>query len=150
MLDPVASHIPWMVAAGNHEIEDNLVEGGVFAAYEHRFRMPAAGSTVRGTECSRGGGLDGNETACGRGLDDFVALRSAADAEGVVEAVLHAREAITPFGGPVETTGWPETRENSGGRQREGIEHHYSCGASQWSGTYNFGNRWVVLCMYVW
>ena len=141
MLDLVASHIPWMVAAGNHEIEDNLVEGGVFAAYEHRFRMPAAGYTVRGTECSRGGGLDGNETACGRGLDDFVALRSAADAEGVVEAVLHAREAITPFGGPVETTGWPETRENSGGRQREGIEHHYSCGASQWSGIYNFGNR---------
>ncbi|CAN0551303.1 unnamed protein product, partial [Ectocarpus sp. 12 AP-2014] len=40
MLDPVASHVPWMVAAGNHEIEAGSTTSGPFAAFQHRFRMP--------------------------------------------------------------------------------------------------------------
>ncbi|CAN0575670.1 unnamed protein product, partial [Ectocarpus sp. 12 AP-2014] len=46
MLDPVASRLPWMVAAGNHEIETNGAYSGAkpFLAYESRFRMPAVGA----------------------------------------------------------------------------------------------------------
>ncbi|CAN0550822.1 unnamed protein product, partial [Ectocarpus sp. 8 AP-2014] len=46
MLDPVASRLPWMVAAGNHEIETNgaYPDAKPFLAYESRFRMPAVGA----------------------------------------------------------------------------------------------------------
>jgi hypothetical protein len=34
MVQPFAAEVPWMVAAGNHEIFD------LFLAYEYRFAMP--------------------------------------------------------------------------------------------------------------
>lgn len=146
MLDPVASQIPWMVAAGNHEIEYGSVLGNVFASYEHRFRMPAAGPAVRGVECGRGGGLDGNSTACGLGISERRGLEAARDemdaelhGEGVAEAVQNVRDAINPYRGPVETAGWPQTEDDD--VEKSEVEHYYSCGPSEWAGTYDFGNR---------
>lgn len=147
MLDPVASHIPFMVAAGNHEIEAGSSVGEPFAAYEHRFRMPSAGSAVRSIACGTAGGLDGNGTACGPGLFDVVALEAATEAaaagldgDGVAAAALRAREGIVPFGGPVVTTGWP-SREDNG---TEGEQFGSKCAPSEWSGTYDYGNRLVT------
>jgi phosphodiesterase/alkaline phosphatase D-like protein len=37
MIQPLSSHVPWMVAAGNHEIFD------LFVTYQNRFRMPPNG-----------------------------------------------------------------------------------------------------------
>lgn len=153
MLDPVASHIPWMVAAGNHEIEAGTTVGGPFAAYEHRFRMPSAGAPVRGLACGTAGGLDGNETACGAGLNDLGALRAATEAanagldgKGVVEAALRAREAIVPWE-VVVTTGWekPDGEQEGGGGADDGAteDPNPKCCPSEWSGTYDYGNRLV-------
>lgn len=148
MLDPAASRIPWMVAAGNHEIEAGTVKGGPFAAYEHRFRMPSAGPVSRGFGCGIAGGLDGNETACGPGLNDLLALEAAREAaaageigEGVAEAALLAREAVVPFRGPVVVTGWPK-REGGAVEEDEDVEASPpKCAPSEWSGTYDYGNR---------
>lgn len=160
MLDPVASHIPWMVAAGNHEIEAGTTEGGPFAAYEHRFRMPSAAPAARSFECSAaGGGLDGNggnsTGFCGPGLYDMVALEAftevskvGVDDKGITQAALRAREGIVPFGGEVVTTGWP-LREEGEGEGREGgaaavageEAKRQKCAPSEWSGTYDYGNR---------
>lgn len=138
MLDPVASQIPWMVAAGNHEIEYGSVLNNVFASYEHRFRMPAAGPAVRGVECGPGGGLDGNSSACGLGLSKRRGLEEL-HGEGVAEAVRNVRDAINPYRGPVNAPGWPQIEDDDVEQSEE--ENYYSCGPSQWSGTYDFGNR---------
>lgn len=61
MVEPVAARLPWMVAAGNHEIEKDeraaadLPPGdfATFNAYQHRFRMPAE-------ESSHGLAINGN------------------------------------------------------------------------------------------
>ena len=61
MVEPVAARLPWMVAAGNHEIEKDkraaadLPPGdfATFNAYQHRFRMPAE-------ESSHGLAISGN------------------------------------------------------------------------------------------
>ena len=53
MVEPVAARLPWMVAAGNHEIENDKraaadLPPGDFASfntYQHRFRMPAEESS---------------------------------------------------------------------------------------------------------
>lgn len=70
MLDPVASRLPWMVAAGNHEIEAGSTGGKPFVAYEKRFRMPAAAAPKQSMSCGRGGGLEGDEIGdmCWEGL----------------------------------------------------------------------------------
>lgn len=150
MLDPVSSRIPWMVAAGNHEIEAGSIKGGVFNAYEHRFRMTEAGPAVRGLHCGVGGGLDGNETACGPGLHDLMALQAATNAsdaglggEGVAAAALRAREAIIPFGGVVTTTGWPKKKDRGGEEGEVDEQSMQQCAPSEWAGTYDFGNRWA-------
>lgn len=147
MLDPVASHIPWMVAAGNHEIEAGTIEGGPFAAYEHRFNMPEFAPASRGLECGVAGGLDGNETWCGPGLNDLRAIKAArgSSSEGTGDSVnadvaLAAREAIVPFGGEVVTTGWPETDASGQGTKEEDASGP-KCAPSEWSGTYDYGNR---------
>lgn len=153
----MASRLPCMVAAGNHEIEAGTTKGGPFAAYEHRFRMPSAGPPSKGFHCGVAGGLDGNETACGPGLNDLQALKAATEAaeagldgEGVAEAALRAREAIIPFRGEVVTTGWPKKEggsEEGGGEGMEGGQEDSQpkCAPSEWSGTYDYGNRWVVV-----
>lgn len=153
MLDPVASRIPWMVAAGNHEIEAGTTVGGPFAAYENRFRMPAAGAPVRGFACGIAGGLDGNETSCGAGLNDLGAFEAATEAanagldgKGVAQAAMRAREAIVPWG-VVVTTGWEKPDgETGGGDDGDGSAAKDSgptCCPSEWSGTYDYGNRLV-------
>jgi acid phosphatase type 7 len=41
MIEPLASRIPWMVCAGNHEIEFNGTDiYGLYNAFESRYRMP--------------------------------------------------------------------------------------------------------------
>lgn len=59
MIDPFASRLPLMVAAGNHEIEKGSSTGKPFVPYEKRFRMPAIREPVQDYACGRGGGLDG-------------------------------------------------------------------------------------------
>lgn len=160
LLDPTASHIPWMVAAGNHEIEAGTTKGGPFAAYEHRFRMPSARPAVRGLDCGVAGGLDGNGTACGPGLNDLSALgevdggnasaggSDADDALGfMAEAASRAKETIVPFGGAVASTGWPDREDDGEEEEEEGegegeVENGGGkCAPSEWSGTYDYGNR---------
>lgn len=154
MLDPVASRLPWMVAAGNHEIEAGATNGTPFVAYEHRFRMPAAKPSVQANECGRGGGLEGDvedtaEWQVGRGADDAqaaateVSMRLEAEisagtstdessepaAPGRVErAVVEAALRVRRMYGSEGITG-PD-----GGRV-------VGCCPSEWSGTYDFGNR---------
>eukprot|EP00752_Nemacystus_decipiens_P008937 g7979.t1 len=170
LLDPVASRIPWMVAAGNHEIEAGTIKGGPFTAYEHRFRMPSTRPAVRGLDCGVGGGLDGNGTACGPGLNDLPVLEGVdGDGDGadatssgggssgsdgrvgfVAEAAARAKETIVPFGGAVTSTGWPEREvgeeeegDGEGGegeRQGEVENGAPKCCPSEWSGTYDYGN----------
>lgn len=110
------------------------------------------GPPSRGLHCGTAGGLDGNETACGPGLNDLLAFEAATlaaaaglDGEGVAEAALQAREAIVPFRGAAVTTGWPK---KEGGSEEGGGEEGDSqpkCAPSEWSGTYDYGNRWVVV-----
>ena len=173
LLDPAASRIPWMVAPGNHEIEAGTTKGGPFTAYEHRFRMPSSRPAVRGLDCGVAGGLDGNGTACGPGLNDLLALSEAGDGDGddskssgggsgggdrgagfVPEAASRAKDTIVPFG-TVTSTGWPdregggeeaEEEEEEGGEgeeegEGEGENGGPKCCPSEWSGTYDFGNR---------
>jgi len=41
MIEPLASYTPWMVCAGNHEIEFNGTDySNLFTAFENRYRMP--------------------------------------------------------------------------------------------------------------
>lgn len=163
LLDPAASRIPWMVAAGNHEIEAGTVKGGPFAAYEHRFRMPSVRPAVRGLDCGVAGGLDGNGTACGPGLNDLSALREVGDNDDnssssgrsdtdaslgfVAEAARRAKDHIDPFGGVTASTGWSATETNGEeggggeGEEEEVANGAPSCCPSEWSGTYDFGNR---------
>lgn len=153
MLDPIASHVPWMVSAGNHEIELGTTVGGPFESYEHRFRMPASAPANRSLDCGPGGGLDGGGVWCGMGLwidlPVFAAGSSEATAsadghgipDGVVEAARRAKQAQDPWGPPV-VTGW--STSNSSGAQFVPEEYDpatASCGPSQWSGTYDYGNR---------
>lgn len=158
MLEPAASSIPWMIAAGNHEIEArNTDGGGPFAAYENRFRMPSVAPAVRGYDCGLAGGLDGNRTACGPGLNDLSPLpdRDISDEKGsgddggldgkMAEAALRARAEITPFGGGVVSTDWPDSEEE--GVDQDAVEEEQEeqtqpkCCPSEWSGTYDYGNR---------
>ncbi|CAM9841713.1 unnamed protein product [Scytosiphon promiscuus] len=166
MLDPAASSIPWMVAAGNHEIEARNTDGsGPFAAYENRFRMPSVATAVRGYECGLAGGLDGNRTACGPGLNDLSILPDGDDDDdgvggdsngglgrGVAKAALLAKEAISSFGGGVVSTNWPDDEGDGGDggeeeeedeeRQDDQVEEQAQpkCCPSEWSGTYDYGN----------
>lgn len=151
MLDPAAAHIPWMVAAGNHEIEAGTVKGGPFAAYEHRFRMPSVAPASTGLGCGVAGGLDGNRTACGPGLNDLSALDPVTDAattgfdgDRLGEAALRAKEAITPFDGAGVSTRWSESKgggEEGGGGAAAENQAPPECCPSEWSGTYDYGNR---------
>lgn len=163
LLDPAASRIPWMVAAGNHEIEAGTTKGGPFTAYEHRFRMPSSRPAVRGLGCGLAGGLDGNGTACGPGLNDLLGLgevdgdgdgaRSSSGSDArtgfVVKAAARVKDAIVPFRGAVVSSGWPD-REGGGDEDQEaeegegggeGEDDGPKCCPSEWSGTYDFGNR---------
>lgn len=41
IIEPLAKKIPWMVCAGNHEIEFNGTDyGGLYTAFEKRYKMP--------------------------------------------------------------------------------------------------------------
>lgn len=154
MLDPVASRLPWMVAAGNHEIEAGSTEGKPFVALENRFQMPAVGPSVQSFLCGPGGGLDGDlegslchfgvggdeaqaaatelsmrleaEAAAGTTADDSSGQKVPKVEEAVARAALRVRERFDP-----------KVRE---GEAREG-EMQVSCCPSEWSGTYDFGNR---------
>lgn len=150
MLDPVASRLPYMVAAGNHEIETNGGYAGTepFLAYEHRFRMPAVEEpTQLGFGCGAGGGLVGNGEACGEGFGAEEADAAAAEAARQSEAAATAAAA----GGVASTgnvVGAAVRRAARGVREAfdvtgeggEGAEH-VPCCPSEWSGTYDFGNR---------
>lgn len=169
MLDPVASRLPWMVAAGNHEIETNGAYPGTkpFVAYEHRFRMPAVDAPVNlGHECGTGGGLDGDGVICGEGFGaeeaDAAANEEAAQLVAAVaglggdggvvagDAVGAAvrrvsREARKAF----DATGAGGVSASEVGAEGGAV----SCCPSEWSGTYDFGNRWGAVfgcvCLYV-
>lgn len=155
LVDPVASRVPWMTAAGNHEIEAGSTLGGPFAAYEARFNMPSAGPAVRSLRCGTAGGLDGNESWCGAGANDQLALLAARQAsedgmfgDGVAKAALRARQAQKPWG-EVISSGW-STDERGGGTgggggigEWKGDPTAVGCAPSEWSGTYDYGNRYV-------
>lgn len=161
MLDPVASRLPWMVAAGNHEIETNGAYEGTkpFLAYEYRFRMPAAEEPTLGFGCGTGGGLSGTGDICGEGFGEE---------EADTAATLAAAQLATPGAGTRAGAGLPtgkamgtavrkaarEVRESfdangaevelrvGDGKEREGEEEQpVSCCPSEWSGTYDYGNR---------
>ncbi|CAM9158106.1 unnamed protein product [Pylaiella littoralis] len=161
MLDPVASRIPWMVAAGNHEIETNGAYSDTkpFLAYEHRFRMPAAEAPAQlGYGCGTGGGLDGTGDVCGEGFGadeaDAAATLAAAQLAGmraglgagaggptgkavgaaVRQTAREVREAFDAIGAGVEVRGG-EGEEDAGEE-----EEPPSCCPSEWSGTYDYGN----------
>ncbi|CAN0341275.1 unnamed protein product, partial [Discosporangium mesarthrocarpum] len=121
MLDPVASRLPWMVAAGNHEIENGGMGGRPFQAYEARFTMPATAPAVQGLGCGAGGGLDGKGGAqsCGMGRPDE-------DEEGDM-GLWGVEEEVGDARG-----------EQAGAVEGKG-ERVYCC-PSEWSGTYDFGN----------
>lgn len=153
MLDPVASRLPWMVSAGNHEIEAVSTNGKPFLAYEKRFRMPASGPPVQGYGCGMGGGLDGladgsigGEGACGEGLGEdeaeAVAVEVAsrlmaagggtAAGEDVCAAVRASARAVRQSFGLAGGVG--EERGEFG-------ERPIACCPSEWSGLYDYGNR---------
>lgn len=166
LLDPFASRLPWMVAAGNHEIEAGSTKNKPFVAYEHRFRMPAVAPPVSGYKCGKGGGLDGlaftdaagGENTCGEGLgadeaDAFataVANKLAADSlvgaggggqQAEEEAVARQKDAGAIIRkaarGVRETFGVARSLAPVVGAEEEEI----SCCPSEWSGTYDYGNR---------
>lgn len=153
LLDPAASRVPWMVAAGNHEIEDGSTEGEPFAAYEHRFSMPSIAPAIQNRNCSAaGGGLDGNQTACGAGLGEglapVVALKAASDdlpVNAIAEAARRAREAQDPLAQPV-ITGW-STSDAADEEPTVPETEMLNCCPSEWSGTYDYGNR--LVCWWV-
>lgn len=158
LLDPVASRLPWMVAAGNHEIETNGAYPGTkpFVAYEHRFRMPAAAESPANLEygCGVGGGLDGDGMICGEGYgaeeadaaaENEVATQLMAGLQGdrvpagdevgaaVRRASRETRKAFDPIGGAAAGVLME--------RGEDADEKPVSCCPSEWSGTYDFGNR---------
>ncbi|CBN76693.1 conserved unknown protein [Ectocarpus siliculosus] len=149
MLDPVASRLPWMVAAGNHEIETNGAYPGAkpFLAYESRFRMPAVGApTDLGRGCGAGGGLDGDGYLCGEGWG-----ADEADAAAIEEAERLSSPVGTRGGEGVaagNTVGAAVRQAARGVRMAfdatgEGSEDEQppvSCCPSEWSGTYDYGN----------
>lgn len=155
MLDPVASRIPWMTAAGNHEIEDGTTVGGPFCAYEHRFDMPAIGPAVRSLDCGQGGGVYGDGTGCGQQEGPVLDLLDAAEApdeglfgEGVASAARRVRGAQGPGGVPVGSG-----RLTPDSSEEGGVEYEVTaagCTPSEWSGTYDYGNRcadrWPASC----
>lgn len=158
MLDPVASRLPWMVAAGNHEIETNGGYPGTkpFLAYEHRFRMPAVKAPTRlGYECGAGGGLKGNGHVCGEGFGAEEAEAAAVEAAGrlvMAAAPTGSGEGGGRGGGKDEglavRRAARKVREafdliGSGAADRGegGDEEPVSCCPSEWSGTYDYGNR---------
>lgn len=150
MLDPVASRLPWMVAAGNHEIETNGAYPGAkpFLAYESRFRMPAVGApTDLGRGCGAGGGLDGDGYLCGEGWG-----ADEADAAAIEEAKRLSSSVGTRGGEGVaagNTVGAAvrqaarEVRKafDATGEGSEDKQQPVSCCPSEWSGTYDYGNR---------
>lgn len=159
MLDPVASRLPWMVAAGNHEIETNGAYSGTkpFLAYEHRFRMPAAEApTQLGYECGTGGGLDATGHVCGEGFgaDEADAAATLAAAQLATATAGTGVGAGVPTGKAVGAAVRQRAREvreafdtNGAMRGGEGAEdagveeQPASCCPSEWSGTYDYGNR---------
>lgn len=152
LLDPVASRLPWMVAAGNHEIEAGSTGGKPFVAYEHRFRMPAVAPPVRSYECGTGGGLDGKAGVCGEGA-------GAEEAE-IVAAMISAAATLGGGGGD-HVDGVFDRSESAGMAIRDAAREvreafdtdvsvqvrqeeeprPNSCCPSEWSGTYDYGNR---------
>lgn len=148
ILEPAASRIPWMVSAGNHEIEDGSSEGVPFVAYESRFSMPSIAPAIQNMNCSAaGGGLDGNQTACGAGLGEglatIVALKAADDGlplKAIAQAARRAREAQDPWRRPL-MTGWSTS---DSGDEGPIVPTLVDCCPSEWSGTYDYGNRYVV------
>lgn len=156
MLDPVASRLPYMVAAGNHEIETNGGYAGTkpFLAYEHRFRMPAVEKPTRlGHGCGVGGGLGGDGEVCGEGFG-----AGEADA-AAVEAARRSELAAAARGGALagKAVGAAVRRAARGVREAfdvaeagagaEDAEPSQCC-PSEWSGTYDFGNRWFFLLLW--
>lgn len=201
ILDPVASRLPWMVAAGNHEIEAGSTGGKPFVAYEKRFRMPAAAAPKQSMSCGRGGGLEGDEVGdtCweGLGVDEAQAAatseamrlryasRQQQQQQQPVEVVTEEGPAAVEAGGKdadlavaaaarrvrkrhdpavvrkvsrgADVDGGENSRlgenrgENAGGVAEASSESAVgeggvesggvSCCPSEWSGTYDYGNR---------
>lgn len=143
MLDPVASRLPWMVAAGNHEIEAGGIGGKPFVAYEHRFRMPAVSPPESGYLCGVGGGLDGDAPGlCGEGFGEEEA-ELAATVEATRLAMVGGGVGARSAGQVVRETA-RRVRESFGVTMEgedDGDEYPVSCCASEWSGTYDYGNR---------
>ena len=50
MIAPLASRMPWMVAAGNHEIEPNNLTGNIMDPYKARYAMPEVAPTQDTTQ----------------------------------------------------------------------------------------------------
>lgn len=174
MLDPVASRLPWMVAAGNHEIEAGSTGGKPFVAYEHRFRMPAVGPPVSSYQCGRGGGLDGKGGgSCWAGLGEDEAqaaatqesMRLEAKAAGLVGfpamvggatgdrgekaelAVAAAARQVRVAFDPEAVVAYSGDGGYGAGEDVDRLsdeQREVSCCPSEWSGTYDYGNRYVV------
>lgn len=146
LLDPVASRLPWMVSAGNHEIEAGSTGGKPFVAFEHRFRMPASAPPAQGYSCGRGGGLDGlTDSACGEGLGADEADAAAVDVANRLEAV-GGGPAGNAVGAAVRASARAvrQTIGLAGGVSEDGGEEERvppTCCPSEWSGTYDYGNR---------
>lgn len=147
MLDPVASRLPYMVAAGNHEIETNGGYAGTkpFLAYEHRFRMPAVEKPTRlGHECGVGGGLSGNGEVCGEGFGaeeaDAAAVEAARQSEVATASAGRGVSAGKAVGAAVRRAA-RGVREAFDGAGKEDAEPAPCC-PSEWSGTYDYGNRY--------
>lgn len=189
MLDPVASRLPWMVAAGNHEIEAGSTGGKPFVAYEKRFRMPAVAAPKQSFACGRGGGLDGDVSRglCWEGLGEDEAQAAARQEAmrlghpsqlaveveveerrqssgvssrdvdlAVAAAARHVREQFDPHvdeGVSGEGSRGGDETVGRGGKGKVGEEASapvessggggggVSCCPSEWSGTYDYGNR---------
>ncbi|CAM9192450.1 unnamed protein product [Choristocarpus tenellus] len=133
LLEPVASRLPWMVSAGNHEIEYGSEDGTPFTSFEARFAMPSVGPALRSMDCGVGGGLDGNGglEACGMGRMEDEELWG----DHFAETALSALEAKAGMDlRPAE-----EATVEDSEIKAEGVAKIQCC-PSEWSGTYDFGN----------
>lgn len=59
MIEPLSQRLPWMVVAGNHEIEPNGFTGHIMDPYKHWFRMPQVSPGIDTTEYYQTLGAEG-------------------------------------------------------------------------------------------
>ncbi|CAM9294202.1 unnamed protein product [Phaeothamnion confervicola] len=117
LVEPVASRLPWMAAAGNHEIEVDPDTGETYVAWEARYAMPRERPAEFGPATTR---------------------RSGGDVAPSADRVADGKSGLPPWRGlraPAgRTAAVGEPAAEADARRR------LECTPSEFLGTYNFGN----------